>query len=365
MINISKNIRLLLLGMTSTVLLSSCSKLYDLPEDRDFISENIDYLEKMIEPVLGRNNLFTSLQADNSTLPMQFEIVNARYGDGRPVTDLFTRVQTYEWISEYDGLETSLEEIEAKRQLVERPAFEVDSNGRFILWSSATEQLITPRPTDTVLRTQDVRFFDLKVSNSGGERLIRDFQVIPWRERPYYPDTDINPYTGGTAPDPQRPRDTTRQDYIIPSSITNVIGEDSELPLVNNTEKKDIVVYIRPFEGGNGHNLRFRFMGKDGAYLNPTLFNETKWDELVHGFNKEVAESYVQYDVAYPIPLTSFRTDYSDGGGSAQLDFAYSRIGFGGVLSLSSFGLNFNIYKPGDWEIVFHFRNENPKFEDE
>lgn len=238
MMKISKNIRLLLFGMTSTVVLSSCSKLYDLPEDRDFISENIDYLEKVIEPVLGRNNLMTSLQADNSTLPLQFEIVNPRYGDGRPFTDLFTTVQTYEWIGEYDGLETSLEEIEAKRQLVEKPAFEVDSNGRFILWSSATEQLITPRPADTVLRTQDVRFFDLKVSNSGGVRLIKDFQVIPWRERPYYPDTDINPYTGGTAPDPQRPRDTTRQDYIIPSVITNVIGEGSELPLVNNTEKK-------------------------------------------------------------------------------------------------------------------------------
>lgn len=357
--------RFLLFCLSATTTLVGCSKLYDLPEDRDFISENINYLDKVIEPVLGRNNLFTSLQADNSTLPMQFEIVNPRYGDGQPVTDLFTPIETYQWIAEYDGKETSLEEIQAKRQRVTRPAFEVDSNGRFILWAEATAEQIAPRPADTVLRTQDIRFFDLKVSNSGGERLIKDFQVIPWLERPYYPDTDINPYTGGPAPDPQRPRDTTRQDYIIPNYITNVVGQNTELPLVNNSEKKDIIVYIRPFTGGNGHNLRFRFMGSDGEYLNPALFNETKWDELVHGFNRKNEEDYVQYDVAYPIPLTNIRTDYSDGGGTAQIEFAYARMGFGGVVTLASFGLNFNIFKPGDWEIVFHFQNENPKFEDE
>jgi len=360
-----QNKRLLLLCLSGTLVLSSCSKLYDLPEDRDFISENINYLDKIIEPVLGRNNLFTSFQADNSTLPMHFEIVNARYGDGQPVTDLFTPVETYEWVAEYDGLESSLEEIEAKRQRITRPAFEVDSNGRFILWAAATEEMIRPRPADTVLRTQDIRFFDLKISNTGGERIIKDFQVIPWRERPYYPDTDIDPYTGGVAPDPQRPRDTTRQDYILPSTINNVIGEHTELPLVNNAERKDIVVYIRPFEGGNGNNLRFRFMGKDGSYLNPAQFNETKWEELVHGFNRKMETDYVQYDVAYPIPLTNIRTDYSDGGGTAQIEFAYSRMGFSGTVYLASFGLDFNIFKPGDWEIVFHFQNENPKFEDE
>lgn len=361
---IKNSIRLLCLFIGSYGLFTACSKMYDLPEDRDFISENINYIIKVIEPTLGRNNVFTSLSEDNSTLPMKFEIVNARYGDGRPVTDLFTNVKTYQWIQEYDGKEKSLAEIEAKRKLVEKPAFEVDSNGRLILWAGATNAVIKPRPVDTVLKTQDIRFFDLKVQNSGGTQIIKDFQFIPWREIPYYPATDINPYTGGKAPDPQRPKDTTRQDYIIPSFLSNVIGERTQLPLVNNNIQKDVVVYIRPFSGGKGNSLRFKFMGTDGKFINPAKFNETRWDFLVHGFNKVMTTEYVQYDVAYPIPLTPYRTDFSDSGG-AHVSFSYSRLGFGGGRTVGQFGLNFAIYKKGDWEIVFHFRNQNPKFEDE
>ncbi|WP_185214216.1 DUF5007 domain-containing protein [Sphingobacterium mizutaii] len=361
---IKNSIRLLCLFIGSYGLFTACSKMYDLPEDRDFISENINYIIKILEPTLGRNNVFTSLSEDNSTLPMKFEIVNARYGDGRPVTDLFTKVQTYEWIQEYDGKEKSLAEIEAKRRLVEKPAFEVDSNGRMILWAGATNAIIKPRPVDTVLKTQDIRFFDLKVQNSGGTQIIKDFQFIPWREIPYFPSTDINPYTGGKAPDPLRPKDTTRQDYIIPSFLNNVIGERTQLPLVNNNIQKDVVVYIRPFSGGKGNSLRFKFMGADGKFINPVKFNETRWDFLVHGFNKVMTPEYVQYDVAYPIPLTPYRTDFSDAGG-AHVSFSYSRLGFGGGRTVGQFGLNFAIYKKGDWEIVFHFRNQNPKFEDE
>lgn len=361
---ISNKIRIFCVFVGSFGIFSACSDMYGLPEDRDFISENVNYLIKVLEPTLGRTSVFASLVEDNSTLPMTFEIVNARYGDGRPVTDIFTKAQTYEWIQEYDGLEKSLAEIEAKRRLVEKPIFEVDSNGRFILWASATNAILKPRPVDTVIKTQDIRFFDLKVKNSGGTQIIKDFQLIPWREIPYYPSTDINPYTGGKAPDPQRPKDTTRQDYIIPSYLSNVVGERTQLNLVNNNIQKDVVVYIRPFTGGKGNSLRFKFMGADGKFINPKKFNETKWDMLVHGFNKVENPEYIQYDVAYPIPLTNYKTDYANGG-TANVNFAYSRIGFGGGRTIGSFGLNFRIYKKGDWEIVFHFRNENPKFEDE
>lgn len=361
---ISNNIRLLCVILGSYSLFSACSDMYGLPEDRDFISDKIDYTNKILEPILGRTTVFTSLVEDNSTLPMKFEIVNARYGDGRPVTDIFTKAPTYEWIQEYDGLEKSLAEIEAKRKLVEKPIFEVDSNGRLILWASANNANLKPRPADTVLKTQDIRFFDIKVQNSGGTQIIKDFQLIPWTQRNYYPDTDINPYTGGKAPDPQRPKDTTRQDYIIPSSLTNVIGERTQLPLANNSIKKDVVVYIRPFSGGKGNSLRIKFLGADGKFINPVKFNETKWDLLVHGFNKVMNPEYVQYDVAYPIPLSNIKTDYSNGG-TAFFTINYSRIGFGGIRQVGQFSLNYRIYKKGDWEIVFHFRNENPKFEDD
>lgn len=231
------------------------------------------------------------------------------------------------------------------------------------MWSSSTNELIEPRPSDSSDLVQDIRFFDLKISNSGGSMLLNDFQVLPWLEQPYSPYNDVNPYTGKPAPDPRDPKNPNKRDYIRPR-LENVIGAESNRPLESNDEKKDVVVYIRPFEGGNGTNLRFVFLDKEGKTMNPAQFNETRWEELVHGFNRVTTSDYVQYDVAYPIPLVDVKTPFSSGG-NANVNFSYSRKGYGGTVAVSSFGLDFRIFKPGDWEIVFHFRNENPKFEDE
>ena len=357
-------IRTILWGGFITLSFTSCNKIYNLPEDRDFISDNISYNTKEFFPILGRNNTMGSINLDNSSLPVKFEIVNARYGDGRKVEDLFQVRPTYRWIDEYDGKETSLEEIEKKRVLENRPLMEVDSVGRFILHSTATNDLITPRSPDSSLLTQDLRYFDLKITNTGGVRYVRDFFIAPWFQREYDPSNDINPYTGGVAPDPASPRDPRRRDYITPTRLNNVLGEVSNIPLVNNNEKKDVVVYIRRFQGGDGKKLRFVFLDKDENPINPLLFNETRWDKLVHGFNMNMTNQYVEFDVAYPIPLTSFNTEYVSGG-RARVNFIYSRVGFGGGRTTSTVGLDFSIYQAGDWEIVFHFRNENPRFGNE
>lgn len=341
----------------------SCKKLYDLPDAKEYLSKNINYDNKIIEPVLGRYNIHGGFKSDNSSFPLKFEIVNPRYGDGRVVTDLFQKKQTYVWTQIYDGLEKSLEEIEAKRKLEEHPLFEVRSSGEFILWASSSNDLITPRPSDSTNLAQDTRFFDLKVSNSGGTILLKDFQVRPWRQRDYSPDNDINPYTGGINRDPLALNDPTKRDYIRPR-LDNVIGERTLKALVSNDNIKDVVVYIRRFEGGNGHNLRFKFLNTDSVPINPSVFNETKWDLLVHGFNRQTTTEYVQYDVAYPIPLTSIGTQYTSGG-NARAEIKYSRRGFGGGVTTAMLGLDFKIFPVGDWEIVFHFKNDNPKFEDE
>jgi hypothetical protein len=131
-------------GMAFSLVIAACTDLYDLPEDKDFISDNLTFSTKIIEPTLGRTSVFTPLNVDNSTLPMTFEIINPRFGDGRPATDFLQIASTYEWIAEYDGEETSLEEIESKRRLVDKPMFEVDAGGRFILYGSSSNELITP-----------------------------------------------------------------------------------------------------------------------------------------------------------------------------------------------------------------------------
>lgn len=344
---------------------SGCKKLYsNLPDNKEFLSPNINYSVKKFDPVLGRTTMMGKASIDNSTVPLTFEIINARYGDGRPVTDLQQVRPTWVWTGAYDGKETSLEEINAKRRIEERPLFEVRESGQFIMWASSNDALITPRPADSSSLLQDIRFFDLKVSNTGGSMIIPDFQIIPWLERPYEPSTDINPYTGKVPRDPKDPLNPNKRDYIRPSRLNNVIGVETKKALVTNDTQKDVVVYIRPFEGGSGKNLRFVFLDKDENPIDPARFNETRWEELVHGFNMVKTEEYVQYDVAYPIPLVNIPTRFTSGS-NAKIDFGYSRMGFGGTLAKSSFGLDFKIFRPGDWEIVFHFRNDNPKFEDE
>ncbi len=359
---IYKYFALLLLALT---VCSSCKKIFDLPDEKDYMSNNVNFSNKILEPIIGRTNLIGGFNSDNSTNPITFEIVNVRFGDGKPVSDLFTTAPTYVWTAPYTGLEKSLAEIEAKRKIETHPIFEIRSSGEFILWPSATNQILKPRPTDSTNFSQDTRFFDVKVKNTGGERLIRDFQIRPFRERPYEPSNDFNAYTGLPAPDPKFPLDKNLRDYIRPY-LNNVIGATSNLNLVSNNDKKDAIVYIRPLtSGGNGHSLRIVVLGKDSLPIDPKFFNETVWDKMIHGFNIQKTDQYVQYDVAYPIPLVEIPTSYARGGSRAKAELSYSRIGFGGARTVANFGVDFAIYKAGDWEIVFYFKNENPKFANE
>ena len=344
-------------------LLSSCEKVFNLPKEKEFISPHLNYNNRVYEPILGRTQMMTNLNSDNSTLPLNFEVVNARFGDGRWVTDLFQVATTWEWTALYTGLETSLAEIEAKRKQVSHPLFEIRKSGQFIFWGSSTNKLITPRASDSSNLPQDIRYFDLKVSNTGGTVLLKDFQVKPWRERPYEPSNDMNYYSGEIAPDPKYPHNPSLRDYLRPY-LNNVIGKSSNNNLVSNNDRKDVVIYIRPFLGGNGHNLRIKVLDKDSLPIDPASFNETKWDKMIHGFNMVKNKEYVQFDVAYPIPLNEIVTPFSNGS-RAFTKLEYSRLGYGGTRTFSSFGTDFAIYRAGDWEIVFHFLRENPKFENE
>ena len=353
--------------LSSIVVLSGCRKIFDLPEEKDYLSTKASYTTTVFEPILGRTTVFSGIfNADNSTFPMKFEIVNARYGDGRPADELFTMRDVLVWTSEYTGRETSLAEIEAKRKVEQHPVVELRSSGDLIVWNAATSDIITPR--DSITYPQDIRYFDVKVTNSGGTRIFKDLSFNPYIERPYWPDNDINPFNG-------RPNTTTPGGkslvHIFPS-ISGMVGEGTNRPLdVNNAANGVVYTYIRKFTGGTGNSLRFKFLNKDSVAIDPALFNETKWDELVHGFNKVMTEEYVQYDVAYPIPVAPIPTKYTaggieaDAGNEAFVRFAYSRIGFGGNREVGALTQNFKIYEKGDWEIVFHFKTVNPKFDNE
>jgi hypothetical protein len=356
-----------LVFLTSIVVFSGCTKIFDLPEEKDYFSTKASYTTKDFQPILGRTWVSTGIfNADNSTFPMKFEIVNARYGDGRPADEIFTMKDVLVWTAEYTGRETSLAEIEAKRKVEKHPIIELRPSGDIIVWNSATSDILTPQ--DSVTYPQEILYFDVKATNTGGTRIFKDLSLNPFIERPYSPDNDINRFNG-------RPNTTTPGGKNLVHnfpSISGMVGESTNRELkVNDAANGVVYTYIRKFTGGTGNSLRFKFLNKDSVAINPRLFNETKWDELVHGFNRVITEEYVQYDVAYPIPVAPIPTKYTSGGidapsgNEAFVRFAYSRIGFGGRREVGILTQNFNIYEKGDWEIVFHFKTVNPKFDNE
>lgn len=344
-----------------------CRKIFDLPKEVDYFSDKADYTNKTFRPRLGRTTVTSNyFNADASSYPITFEIKSPRFGDGRDASDMLALKPTLVWIAEYTGQEKSMAEIEAKRRTENRPMLELRGSGDLIMWYTATRDLI--RPADSIVYPQDIRYIDVKVSNSGGSKLIRDIAIIPGIDVPYEPSADYNTITG-------KPN-TTLPGGIIPvynhPSISGITGESTNVPMLVNDASKGVVrMYIRKYtDNPNGSSLRFKFLNKDSVAIDPKMFNETKWDQQVHGFNMEMTKEYVKYDVAYPIPLARIGTDFTaggktGGGDKARVEFSYSRIGFGGNRVIGRISQDFKIYEKGDWEIVFHFRTVNPKFDND
>lgn len=326
---------------------TGCKKWLDIPADVDYFSEKVDYTTKTFSPVLGRTTVITNIfNYDNSSLPLTFQLLNVRKADGSPADNL-TKVQpVWVWSTAYDGKETSLQQILDKRKKEDHPLWELRKSGDLILWQSATNTLVPAYQGST---NPGGYLFDVKVSNSGGEKTIKDLLLNPLREMPYEP-TNMDVIS------------SLPKDSILPSELSGMIGQNTRKALSN--DNKDVYIYFK--RTGNGNSLTFKFLDKNKNPMNVNDFKDTKWAELIHGFNMQKTGDYVRYDVAYPIPLVKLPTKYTNGDGSrAMVEFSYSRIGFNGIRETGKLKFNFSIFREGDWEIDFHFRNDTPRFQDE
>ncbi len=360
-----------LILLTAVVAFSGCRKIFNLPNERDYLSTRADFTTKNFGPKLGRTTIFNNIfNADNSSFPMTFEIVNPRFGDGRDASDMLGVKKTLVWNGEYTGKETSIAEIEAKRHLEDHPMVELRSSGELVMWYTATRDVITPR--DTIVYPQNIRYFDVRITNSGGSRIIKNLSIVPEIDVPYEPSDDYNTTTG--KPNTTTPGGKARK-YNYPS-ISGIRGALTNTPFNGAQDPNTglVYMYIRKYTGddANGSSLRFKFLDKDSVAIDPIKFGDTKWDQLVHGFNKKMTKTYVKYDVAYPIPLARVPSIYTagginatSGGDQAYVEFSYSRLGFGNVRETGKISTNFKIFEKGDWEIVFHFKTVNPKFEND
>ncbi len=321
-----------------------------LPEERETIGADSQFTNTVFQPILGRTTVFeNNFYKGSTTYPVDFKIINPRRRNGDPAPELTDVFPVTVWKSgeAYTGEEKSMEEIDAKREKQNRNLFEIyPNNGNFVLWSEANSSFMRAMPDSGYV-------FDVEVSNSGGRRYFRDLKLMPYREQPYAP-------SGYDAISGQQ-----LTNGVPPSVVSFIKGDTSNRYL----SPSDIDVYIRKIVNPlktHGQSLTFKFLDKDYRYINPAKFTNTNWEGLVHGFNMQKTDSSVSYNVAFPIPLVELRTRYTNANGNmAVVRFGYSRIGFAGSRENAVLGLDFAIYEPGDWEIVFAFKNDNPKFSDD
>lgn len=328
------------------LLLVSCKK--NLPEDLDYLSDKAIYTTTTFNPVLGRTTFYGNIfNPGQSSLPLNFSVVNVRTSSGK-LTDVFRdSVDVLAWKRGYTGLEKTLDEIQQKRGPEKHRLWEVrPHSGEFVLWAAATDQLLAHLPDSGYI-------FDVEVSNSGGHRTYKDLRLIPYRQRAYEPN-QLDPVTGEIK------KDGSGNLLYVNPTVTNIIGDISGKSLSSS----QVRVYFT--KKGAGNSLTFRFFDKDSLPIDPAKFNRTVWDSIVHGFNPRKTTTGVTYDVAYPVPLVKLKTRFTNNDGSqASVTFTYDRLGIGGIRSVSSLLLNFNLYEKGDWEIAFHFYNDTPRFRDE
>lgn len=376
--------------LVAAVAFSGCKKLYNLPDEKNYLSTQADYTTKVFDAYLGKTQLLGNtgiFSSGNSSFPMTFEIKNPRFGDGKDASDMLAVKPTLVWTQEYSGKETSLAQIEAKRRLENHPILETRGNGDLVWYNTAASIAKggTIKPVDSVAYPQDYRYFDVKISNSGGSRFIRNLYLKPHIEVPYYPADDINQING-------KPNTTTPGGNVLvrmnPSDVRGIRNAATNQYMDGGKDPNRglVYLYIRKFTDatGNaaaiGHRLRIKFLDKDNKEIDPHKFNATKWQDQIHGFTPDgtqpgyvITSTYVEYNVAYPIPLATIPTKFTSGGGvantsggsTAHAEFSFTRTGFGNVRETGIIYQDFKIFEKGDWEIVFHFATANPKFDND
>lgn len=321
---------------------AGCKK--NIPDNRDSLGDEVSYSVREITPTLGVTTLYENLTTigSNTSQPLDFSLVNVRRYNGEEATELLERYPVKVWTKEYSGLEATLEEIEAKRKIEYRPMLEIgEKNGSLTFWNSGSSAIVKTLPDSGYL-------FDVQIENKGGRRFVRDMRLKPYKEMAYTPSI-YNVITG-----------VALNSYVYPSRMMNIYGKTGLA--------FDVKVYFNKDEENKepGNSLTFSFVDSLKNPIDPLLFNETNWDHLVHGFDRELKDNKMVYKVAYPMPLIKKPTRYTTTDGQlASVSFKYSRIGFGGMRQESEIGLNFGIFEEGHWEIQIRFDGETPLFEDE
>jgi hypothetical protein len=337
--NNNKYLSLVGLVLLSMIIITACKK--NIPDPRLSLGNDSQFTISTYTPILGRNTLFSdNFFIGSSAVPLDFKIVNMRRFTGEPAPELTEYFPVQVWKSAYDGTEKSVAEIEAKRKTENHQLFEIrEHSGQFLMWNKANSNFVRAQPDSGYV-------FDVEVANSGGRRYFKNMKLRPFKERAFEP-SNLNLTTGQAT-----------STGVFPSLIGSLRGEKTGRFL----SPFDIEVQFKK-NNAPGNSLSFKFIDTLQQVIDPNKFAATDWANVVHGFNMIKNSDSVKYEVAYPIPLAAYPTKYTTNGGDrASAVFRYNRQGFGNVRETGLIGMDFNIFEPGNWTIIFWFKTERPKF---
>lgn len=332
-----------LLGIASMVV-TACTSL--IPDDLDALGDDVTLTVKEFTPYLGRTTVYENIVnvSNKSTLPITFNIVGARTYEGLPAPELTTKYPVKVWHQAYTGEEKSLEEIEAKRKVEYRPMLDIQhKNGEITFWNSGSSSFVSTAPEMGYL-------FDLEIQNTGGRRYVRDVALRPFKDRPYEP----------SQYDPESGLSTTA--FLRPSYVNIFDVKDP------NKIVLDVRAYIfkQTENQAPGNTFTVSIVDSLGHSIDVREFKNTDFSKMVHGFNPKFHDGKVTYDVAYPMPLIEYPTDYTNASGDrSHVELRHNRIGYGGIRWEMRLWLDIAIFEEGHWELQFRFNGGSPKFENE
>ncbi len=149
-------------------ILSGC---YKVDSEKGFISDDI-YLkgaDTILIPLGGKGNTDVAW-LDGSSMPATFSIDNIRDQNGNRSEQFFEKYPYKTWIKPYNNkTDTTLDLINAKLAEQQLPAVDINPVNGMIQYLETTNKL---------KNAGDIFHVDVKVTNSKGEKLVKDYAIL-------------------------------------------------------------------------------------------------------------------------------------------------------------------------------------------
>ena len=343
-------------------LFAGCYKNF-VPEEQDYFSRDANFNKTDFVVWLGSTSVSLYIfNADYSTQPLEFAISNCRRADTVYTADstqyqidtvaapeLRQEVPVQIWDRYYSGKETSIAEIEGKKHTANLPVLDIRPHSGDIFFYNTTADVVRPGKY----------FFDVQVKNSGGEQTYH-MKLDVRLPHPYDP-FDFDDITGKRLP-------VHTGGILHPTRMNGVVDL-----LGRNLPADSVNVWFHKVGSGGSNTLTIKFFDQDSLPIKLSNFNRMQWDSLRYystmtglqvpfGFNRKMTadSTAVTWDIPNPFPVLS---DVSGSLVHAAIDFTYNRVSFGKRVD-AAVGMDFAIFEPGQWELIFKFR-QNPKFGDD